>query len=249
MEQICGIYKITNLINDKIYIGQSVNIKRRWAEEKSRALDERLHEVSALYAAIAKYGKDNFSFEIIEVCNPWELNDREAWWIQFYNSMSPNGYNLIAASQQVTPQIYYCPRCGATIGRYSQYCAECSHFMKRKTERPDADTLYKELLETHSFTAISIKYGVSDKTIIKWCSQYGLPTHIKDYKPEKEKPNDKRRIRKVAQIDAETNEIINIWDNAMCAAKSLGKKKSSHITEVCNGILKTAYGFKWKYLD
>ena len=58
------IYKITNLINNKIYIGQTNNPKRRWQEHKNLGYDTK--ETKLLYRAIKKYGKDNFVFEIIE---------------------------------------------------------------------------------------------------------------------------------------------------------------------------------------
>ena len=61
-----GIYKITNLINNKIYIGQSVDIKKRWATHKRQAFIKGKEYDKYLYRAIRKYGIDNFSFEIIE---------------------------------------------------------------------------------------------------------------------------------------------------------------------------------------
>lgn len=64
-----GIYKITNKINGKIYIGQSINIERRW---KEHIFDNRKN--SLIHLAIIKYGKENFSFEVIEECNQKELN-------------------------------------------------------------------------------------------------------------------------------------------------------------------------------
>lgn len=90
---MCGIYKITNLINNKIYIGQSRNIAQRW---KSHRNPYRHKEYSSypLYRAINKYGLDNFSFEIIEECLDSDLNEREKYWIQHYHSNSSDfGYN------------------------------------------------------------------------------------------------------------------------------------------------------------
>lgn len=81
-EIICGIYKITNLINGKVYIGQAKNIYKRWAEHK-RARD---NNCPLLYKAIRKYGVDNFSFEIQEVCSQDELDQKEIYWIKYYNS-------------------------------------------------------------------------------------------------------------------------------------------------------------------
>lgn len=94
-----GIYKITNLINHKIYIGQSTNIERRWKEHKYRTNKEWKgnHEYySILSRAIQKYGIENFSFEIIEECSESELNQKEIYYIQYFNSQIPNGYNISA---------------------------------------------------------------------------------------------------------------------------------------------------------
>lgn len=83
-----GIYKITNNLNNKCYIGQSVHIERRFSEHCFPS------KKSQISLAIQKYGKENFSFEIIEECSIEELNKREQFWIKHYNSLSPNGYNI-----------------------------------------------------------------------------------------------------------------------------------------------------------
>ena len=88
-EIIIGIYKITNKINGKIYIGQSKNIFKRWSEHRYEAKNND----KPLYKAFRKYGIENFTFEIIEICNIEQLNEREIFWTKFYNSYN-NGYNL-----------------------------------------------------------------------------------------------------------------------------------------------------------
>ena len=97
----CGIYKIVNNINGKVYIGQSVNIKSRWSEHKSHAFSPERHSYNyPIYRAIRKYGLKNFSFEIIELCDKTILNEREQFWIKYYNSIDRNyGYNLILSNQ------------------------------------------------------------------------------------------------------------------------------------------------------
>ena len=85
-----GIYKITNTINNKCYIWQSVDIKRRWREHKSRDLYE---SDRPLYKAMRKYGLENFVFEVIEECLFSELDIREQYWVNYYDSFN-NGYNL-----------------------------------------------------------------------------------------------------------------------------------------------------------
>jgi group I intron endonuclease len=92
---MCGIYKITNLINGKVYIGQSVDIGARWRKHHNEPFDVNSHQYNcSLYRAIRKYGLDYFSFEIIEECKKEDLNEREKYWVSQYNSHNKNfGYN------------------------------------------------------------------------------------------------------------------------------------------------------------
>lgn len=83
-----GIYKIENLINHKIYIGQSIHIERRWSEHCFPSTK------SIISAAIKKYGKENFSFQILEECFPEELDEKEIFYINKFNCIAPNGYNI-----------------------------------------------------------------------------------------------------------------------------------------------------------
>lgn len=89
-----GIYKIENLINHKKYIGQAVDIQTRWKNHRSTMNDpnDKGYDYH-LYRSMRKYGIENFSFTVIEECLISELNDRERYWIAFYDSFF-NGYNL-----------------------------------------------------------------------------------------------------------------------------------------------------------
>lgn len=90
-----GIYKITNNINGKIYVGQSNNIQRRFLEHKNRGATSRI----PVDIAIQKYGKENFSFEVIEECTIEQLNQKEMYWISYFNSVE-NGYNCSVGGDQ-----------------------------------------------------------------------------------------------------------------------------------------------------
>lgn len=91
-----GIYKITNKINGKCYIGQSIDIHDRWIKHRSRPFQVNDNAYDTyLYRAIRKYGLDNFTFEVLEECSYEELNEREIYYIDFYNShYTKNGYNM-----------------------------------------------------------------------------------------------------------------------------------------------------------
>ncbi len=91
----CGIYKITNQVNGKIYIGQSTNIERRWRDEKHNAFNKNSNEYDCYRSkAFRKYGLENFTFEVIEECVTEKLNEREKYWADYYDSYIPKGYNV-----------------------------------------------------------------------------------------------------------------------------------------------------------
>lgn len=89
-----GIYKITNLKNGKMYIGQSRQIEKRFQQHKnqSKFLEEDKW-YNQLHIDMYSIGVDNFSFEIIEECSIEDLNEREEYWIKYYNSQE-DGYNI-----------------------------------------------------------------------------------------------------------------------------------------------------------
>lgn len=84
-----GIYKYENKLNGKVYIGLSSCIERRYGQHLTAANHSPLMTIDK---AIHKYGIENFSFEIIEQCNEEELDEREIYWIAYYDSYH-NGYN------------------------------------------------------------------------------------------------------------------------------------------------------------
>lgn len=84
-----GIYLIQNLSNNRVYIGQSNNVQRRIKEHFCQS---RLKDIP-LDKAILKYGKDNFSWNLLEECSIEKLDEREQYWIQQYKN-SHNVYNI-----------------------------------------------------------------------------------------------------------------------------------------------------------
>jgi group I intron endonuclease len=88
------IYKITNNINQKVYIGQTtVTLKKRWQRHNYECTKKR--NAMAITSAIIKYGKINFTIEEIDSCSTIdELNEKETYYIEKFNSISPNGYNI-----------------------------------------------------------------------------------------------------------------------------------------------------------
>lgn len=89
-----AIYIITNKVNKKQYIGQSKNPEKRFLQHCNK--NEKY--TSLIHKAIKKYGKENFIFEILG----WyeNYNEMEAYYISFYKSCVPNGYNILPSGEE-----------------------------------------------------------------------------------------------------------------------------------------------------
>jgi group I intron endonuclease len=90
------VYKITNNVNNRIYVGITTeSIQERWKKHKSASR----YEDTYIYRAMRKYGIDNFSIEMIEETN--DLSEREQYWISKLNTLKPNGYNLTIGGEKL----------------------------------------------------------------------------------------------------------------------------------------------------
>ena len=104
MNQDSGeIYMITNKVNNKKYIGQTVSylssgrkygVARRWNKHISDAKNYADNGIRHFCNAIRKYGRDNFKIEVLLICNLGMMDYYEKKFIELYNTLSPNGYNL-----------------------------------------------------------------------------------------------------------------------------------------------------------
>lgn len=95
----CGIYIIKNKINDLVYIGQSVDIMCRWYAHKQAAKNEKdQSHYTKIHKSMSELGIENFYIEILEECNYDKLNEREIYWISYYNSYH-NGYNMTVGGE------------------------------------------------------------------------------------------------------------------------------------------------------
>lgn len=101
-----GIYLITNKINGKKYVGQSVNIQRRFSEHLRSGQPEKYSHKdrrdtnAPIHVAMQKYGIQYFSLTILEECDKTQLDERERYWINYYKSNNKQfGYNILAGGQ------------------------------------------------------------------------------------------------------------------------------------------------------
>lgn len=205
------IYKITNDINNKVYIGKTMaSISERWKEHLSD-MDKRKNEKRPLYAAMRKYGTGHFHIEEVEQCRNNILNERECYWISFYDSYS-NGYN-------------------ATKGGEGKAFADTEAIITLWNEG-------KNIKEIHNIT------GHDHNTITNHLKDYGITTE------ERQKRGRDYLRRPVAMLDKNTEEVIKVFNTTHEISDYLDKIMASrHVFEVCQGKRKTAYGYKWKYLE
>ena len=146
------IYIIKNDINDKVYIGQSINAEERFVQhcKPSSAKDG-----SLIAKAIQKYGKEHFWMEILEK-QIKNYNEREIYWIEFYNSLTPNGYNIQKGGEN-PPMLY-----GIEHGNSSIKDSEI--LLMLKNDLKNTKLSYSELAKkynTNKKTVLRISHGIS----------------------------------------------------------------------------------------
>ncbi len=160
-----------------------------------------------------------------------------------------------------TVKMKSCPQCGAQIYNSATTCLECYHKKSRTVKRPDKLEFAKMVKEL-GFEAVGATYGLSGKSVQKWCKSYGIPHTKKELiawydeqmgivpEPEPVKKTIDEIVRPVNQIDKLTGEIVQTFTCQADALRSFGvTKHNNHISQVCRGIRKSAYGYFWQYAD
>lgn len=222
MEIKCGIYCIHNLINGKKYIGQSKNIYERWRHHKA------LYDGCVIHKAIAKYGIDNFEFSIIEECSEEQLDEREQYWITFYDSYH-SGYNENTGGHRPTHTT--CDRPIEAYDLEGNYIRTYPSISAAARDLNCEASLISAVIQKRRPTAKGYQFKAVDDTTTK------ISTFIK----KKSGPIGKA----VLQYDLNDN-FIQEYSSASEAARQLNLH-SQNISGVCRGIKKSCGGFKWKY--
>lgn len=221
-EIICGIYRIHNNINNKDYIGQTIDIYHRWQQHKATYDDCTIHR------AIKKYGAENFTFSILEECDVKYLDEKEIFWIDYYDSYF-NGYNETSGGKRPTHTI-----CNRPIEMYDlegNYIKDFSSISAAARELKGNITLISAVIQHRRPTA----YGYQFK------SKGDDTTIISKFIKKKSGPIGKA----VIQYDLHGN-IINEYISASEAARQTGLH-AQNISGVCRGIKNTCGGYVWKY--
>lgn len=224
-KKICGIYKITNLVNGKCYIGQAVDIHHRWKEHMRKIND--LSYDYVLYRAFRKYGVEQFSFEIIEECGQELLDERERYYIEIYHSYvsdeKAHGYNMTLGGDGQFG-------CGREVDQYS---------------------LEGEYLATyHTITEASNATETQGGGIGQCCKKERnmaggfMWGYHGDEPPE---PYKDTRFIAVAQYDLQGNYMATFDSVTIAAAAVKGEKTA--ITSCCKRRIRSCYGYQWRYAE
>lgn len=233
-----GIYKITNNLNHHFYIGQSIHIQQRWKEHR-KTFDKNKMTTTVLQKAFHKYGFENFSFEIIEECEPDKLNEREVFYI---STLKPE-YNMNE---------------GGTGNKGYVVSDEIKNVLSRKGRKQwdsyDEETK-KNIIKNHltgprkgKHRSEETKKLLAEKTREYFRRNGGMSEEQKQNISKalkgKLRPNDERNFKPVMGVSK--NGMTVYFPSGKYAAIILETDRSA-IAHCALGHRPTAGGFTWKY--
>lgn len=230
------IYLITNKINGKQYVGQTVqhDINSRWKQHKcvsSKTLGK------YLFDAYKKHGIDNFKFQIVCICFDSDIDHLEKHYISKFNTLAPNGYNLTLGGKHR----YLSKEAKEKIGkksasrRYPPLSEEAKQKIRERMTGPKNPNFGKKMSDTQR-KAISESMKGKTRT----------PTEKQLEALSKYRVSHKT---KVGKYDLEMN-LLQEYGSIDEASKDANIHRSA-ISKVCRNLphQNTAGGFKWKYIE
>lgn len=243
------IYKITNQINNKIYIGQTIKSRPTDRFSQHRYLARHIEQektISYLHRAMAEYGVDNFSFEIIEKVENELLNQQEQYWISFYNSLVPNGYNLTLGGDGAPgfsrPQsAQEREKKGQSVKRFYE-----EHPEKRKERSEQAKSYWSSEERRKEQSKRSKQFFQEHPDYFKGENNPMYGKHHTEEALEKIRAHAATRKFPIAQLDKDTRKVIQIFDGVKDAEKALGV--SHGWLSKAAKVHKIAYGYRWKFI-
>ncbi len=248
----CGIYCIENKVNGKKYIGQSINIEKRWETHKINLRTDK-HVNNYLQRAWNKYGEDSFSFYVVEICVPESLNEREKYWIEYYDSFN-NGFNLTLGGDGGNTIVGYTEE---ELQKYKEKKRKIHQETSLKGEEAPCSKLTKleveeiiqRMLNGEFSIDIANDYNVNYATIhdIRAHNTWNSLTDGIEF-PHPYKSRVKGiRGKAINQYDIYGN-YIDTYISARDAEQKTGCSYK-HISSVCRGKRKTCGGYIWKFAD
>lgn len=234
------IYGIRNLVNNKIYIGKSVNVRLRKKAHENSFIRKQAVNIH-LQRAVDKYGIDNFEFLIIEEVSIENINEREQFWIKEFKSFDETyGYNKTMGGDggNITLEIKI------KISKTSPNRKVIYQFS------PDGILIKK----WNGVRDVERELGFSSSTLSKVCSSktnnnsaYGFYWNYNGTLVTLSGIGQEKKKVKIKQLTL-NEELIKIWDSISEASKETNSSKSS-IIRCCKNKQKTCNNFIWRYLE
>ena len=222
------IYKHTNNINGKIYIGQTNNPDKRWGSNGEH-YKPREEGTSHFYCAIKKYGWENFSHEILATCESRDqANELEQYYIKTLDSTNPDiGYNLSSG------------------GNIRDWYAQASDERKKEYQDKRREISYR--LWSDSEYREKQRIGM-EKVMQSEEYKNKMSEIIKErYTDEEYKKKWKKAVRQKSGQPIQCIETKEIFRCITEATEAMGGKSQSNSINFClNGKYKTAYGYTWR---
>lgn len=224
------IYKIENKVTGKVYIGQTFyDLHKRWLQhvrESKDALDGKRQSFPLFHRMIIKYGEESFVPSVLEECDNLLLDEKEKYWIDFYNSKE-DGYNSTPGGQNLT--------INRTINqKVSKYKINGEYICTFNSAREAAQAVGVDVS--------NIRRNCSGDT--KTCAGFRWAWGESTEKLEELKEG-RIKGRVVLQYSKE-GQLIGQYKNVVKASKLTGINQMS-IYNVCNKKQKTAGGFLWEF--
>ena len=227
------IYVRPNLINGKKYVGQATTKRFKARQNKWNNLNQP-YAGPAINAARAKYGIDNFGFEILKECKDEELDYWEKYYIKELNTKIPYGYNM-------------------TDGRESSWIKGKHHSEETKRKISEghkgltfSEESKKKMSESHKGKKLSQEQRKKMSESLK--GRKFSEEHRRKISEAKKGVFNIKSSKPVLQIDKQTNEIIAEFSATMEVERQLGFN-NSHIASCCRGERKTCGDYIWKYKE
>lgn len=212
-----GIYKCTCLSNGRCYIGQTQDLARR-KQVHIHELENNKHINSHLQRSWNKYGKDNFTWEVLELCPIDMLDEREIYWIKEYDAFT-SGFNMTLGG-------------GGTRG-YKP--TEESNVKRSQSMLGEKNPMYGR------YGALNPAYGQDHSG--ENGGMYGKH-HTEEANEKNRRAHlGKNNVSSKAIICVETNELF--W--SMGEAGRNKNCSDTTICKCCKGVKKTAGGYHWRY--
>lgn len=237
---ICGIYCIENIKNNKKYIGQSKNIRRRF-HVHTYTLNKGIHCNKYLQNAWNLYGSDCFRFYILEECSKENLDKKEKFYIKKYNTLE-NGYNLNSGGQGIPEFKHTQEEIEKMIQiQHPKPVYRCDLQLNIIDKWPSASTAAKRL----GFSPVHVKNCCERKLKVKTVHGY-IFVYVEDWdnlNKDYYLNNNRSYPEPIFQIDC-NGDIVRRWNSGYEIQKTLGMS-CGEISAVCNGRRKTCQGYFW----